>query len=91
MKKLWLVAFILFISTINLFAGVVERSPYDQKWEIMVTNCQGQTTIYYECVITNQGEYVVTFIPNSGNIPTGNGKTIKVFKNDCTSIVMQEQ
>ena len=91
MKKIIVVTLILFLSIANLFAGVVERSPYDQKWEITVINCRGQATIYHDCVITNQGEFVVTFIPNAGNIPTGNEKTIKIFQNDCTSIIMEEQ
>jgi len=72
-------------------SGVVEKSPYDQTWSIIVTNCQGITTIYSDCAITNQGEYVVTFIPNAGNMPTGRGKTIKIFRNDCTQIIMEQQ
>jgi len=91
MKYFIIGIFVLFLSIGNLFAGIVEQSPYDQKWEITVINCQGQATIYYDCVVTNQGEYVVTFMPNAGNIPTGNGKTIKVFRSNCTTVIMEQQ
>ena len=91
MKYLIIGTFILFISVANLFGGVVEKTPYDQKWDITVINCQGQTIIYYDCVITNQGEYVITFMPNAGNIPTGNGRTVKIFQNNCTQVIMEQQ
>ncbi len=81
-----LISFLL-ISTACASSG----SDYDKRWEIIVTDCQGNTTIYESCAITNQGEDVVTFVPNTGKGSNPHGPTIKVFLSDCQAVMMSEE
>jgi hypothetical protein len=67
-------------------------SDYDQRWDIYVTNCQGETTIYYDCAITNNGQSVVSFIPEAGKISGFQGPEIKIMRNNsCTEVIMIEK
>jgi hypothetical protein len=81
-----IVAILLLAGTLS--AGVVGNSPYDKVWDIFVSSCNGTTTVYYNCVITNMGEYTLAFIPDQGRIPTTNGKEIIVQKSECNSVTM---
>lgn len=90
MLKKIIVTILLLFSIIGTI-GIVERSPYDTRWEITVINCNGEIWVFNDCVITNQGQDVVTFIPGAGRIPTGNEKTLKIFRDNCTSIFMEEE
>jgi hypothetical protein len=83
---LLLVVIILMIANYAI-AGVVGQSPYDKTWDIYVSECSGSTVIYYDCVITNLGQRSISFIPDQGRIPTGNGKEITVNKTGCTSVM----
>jgi len=95
MKKLTkIIAIMIFISMISVslcLAGVVGNSDYDKIWTIIVTNCSGSATVYHGCVLVNQGEDWVSFIPDQGRIPTGNGKVIKVSNSMCSQIIMEEE
>lgn len=93
-KKLQLtVAVILFtfVLVAPAKAGISGKSPYDLVVDIYVTTCDGDKTVFYDCVITNIGPYSVSFIANQGRIPTGNGKEIIVSKNTCTSVILVER
>jgi hypothetical protein len=68
-----------------------DESMYDQRWEIIIIDCQGNTTIYNNCAITNQGESVVSFIPNAGRVGDPRGRAIRVFLRSCTQVIMQEE
>ena len=87
MRYLTTVLFILMLTVSVACAGQWE-SEYDQVWEITVTDCQGNTTIYHECRITQDGLYVVTFMPNQGKIASGNGPIIRVYRSNCTEVIM---
>jgi hypothetical protein len=76
----------LFLTIVTSYAGVVGESPYDKNWDIYVSDCNGSISIYYNCVITNLGQRSISFIPDQGRIPTGNGKEITVNKTGCTSV-----
>ena len=69
-------------------ADVVGESPYDQVFDIYVETCGGERIVYRDCVVTNVGQWVVSFIPDQGRIATGNGREIIVHKNLCASVVM---
>ena len=88
MKYFTTVLFILMLSVSVACAGSQWESEYDQVWEITVTDCQGNTTIYYDCRITQDGLYVVTFMPNQGKMATGNGPIIRVYRSNCTEVIM---
>ena len=82
------VLFILLLTVSVACAGSQSASEYDQSWEITVTDCQGNTTIYYNCLLTQDGLYVVTFMPNQGKIQSGHGPVIKVYRSNCTEVIM---
>jgi hypothetical protein len=83
-----IVFLIVFFGIICSYAGVVENSPYDKNWDIYVSSCNGATTVYYNCTITNLGQDSISFIPDQGRIPTSNGKEVIVQKGLCTSYTM---
>lgn len=89
MKYVIIAIFILCLSATSLFAGSDESS-YDKRWEITVINCNGGVTVYNNCALTNQGQWVVSFIPNSGKISTSRGPEIRVIQSTCTEVILKE-
>lgn len=87
---LGLVLFLILLLAVPVVAGVIGDSPYDSLYDIIVTSIDGTTVIYSNCVITNVGEWSVSFIPDQGRIATGNGKQIIVNKL-ATSVTMIEK
>lgn len=79
------------LATSFCIAGIINDSPYDKNWTIVVESCNGSVVTYNNCVLTNMGEYSVSFIPNQGRIPTGNDKEIIINKNSCTTVTMMEK
>ena len=88
MKYLITVLFILLLTASVAIAGNQWKSEYDISWDVTVTDCRGNTTVYEDSLIVNDGDSFVTFMPNQGKIASGNGPIIKVYRSDCTSIVM---
>ena len=73
------------------YAGVISNSPYDNVWDIKVTDCHSKTVFYKNCVITNLDEWSLSFIPDQGRIPSGNGKEVIVYRNSCTSVTLTQK
>jgi hypothetical protein len=89
-KKLLLtIILVLFLFT-SSFGDVIGRSKYDGIYDIFIAQCNGVTKVYRNCVITNDGEYSISFIPDQGRIQTGNGKQIFVTK-DCATVTLIEK
>jgi len=90
--KILLVVNLLLVFAIGFASANRFKSDYDQRWDIYVTNCQGQTTVYYDCAITNNGQSVVSFIPDAGKISGFQGPEIKIMRNNsCTEVIMIEK
>jgi len=88
MKHLIIILFIMLLTIITVNAGNQWESKFDQSWKITVNDCQNDITIYNNCLIVNNGINTLTFMPNQGRIPTGNGTVIKIFRSACTEISM---
>lgn len=91
MKYLTTILLVLLLTVSVACAGNQWSSEYDQSWEVIVTDCQGNTVIYYDCLIIQDGLYVLSFMPNQGKMPTGRGPIIKVFRSQCTEVMMIAQ
>ena len=92
MKYLISILFIIFLSVSTGTAGNQWKSEYDQTWKIIVTNCQGNTTVYKDCLIIDDTRFhTLVFMPNQGKIPSGDGLVIKVFRNACNDIIMTSE
>ena len=67
--KYLVVLFILLFTFSVASAGSQWEGTYDQVWDITVTDCKGVTKIYQDCLIVNDGLFVITFMPNQGRMP----------------------
>ncbi len=95
MKNIWLVnklllALLIILLSAPVIAGVIGDSPYDGVYDIIVTSIDGTTEIYSNCVITNIGQWSISFIPDQGRIQTGNGKQIIVNKVAATVTMVEK-
>jgi hypothetical protein len=75
----------------GVIAGNRFKSDYDKRFTITVVDCQGNVTVYKSCAITNLGQTVVSFIPDSGRISGFNGEEIQIIKNTCTQVIQTEE
>ncbi len=89
MKYLITILLILLLSVSLVSASNQWKSEHDQSWEITITDCQGNVTIYKDCLIVYDDRFnSIAFMPNQGNIPTGNGAIIKILRSTCVHITM---
>lgn len=89
--KIFAVIALLVFLTISASAGLVGKSEYDVVWTITVIDCQGTTTIYKDCRITNSGQFWISFMPGQGNIASGNGKEIHInTSNSCVKVIKEQ-
>ena len=91
MKRFIIGLLIVLLLTSVAYTGNQWTSVYDQSWQITVTDCQGNTTIYNDCLVVEDGLYLLMFMPNQGKIPTGNGPIIRVYRSNCTRVIMAAQ
>jgi hypothetical protein len=90
-EKIIMASVLLFFMIVPALAGIVGKSEYDVVYTITVIDCQGSATVYRDCRLINTGQDWVSFMPNQGQIATGNGKAIHVSMRDgCTRVIKEE-
>jgi hypothetical protein len=89
--KALLIIFLICLFILPAAAGLVGKSEYDVVWRITVIDCNGGMRVYNNCRITNLGQSVVSFMPDQGQIASGNGREIIVTTNDGCTRVIKEQ
>jgi hypothetical protein len=88
--SIFLMTAFLIIGTISSSNAYRFNSNYDRLYDITVTDCKGNTTVYHNCVITDTNFVTLSFIPNSSRISVSREAQIIIILNSCTSIIMNE-
>ena len=81
----------IFLVVFPAFSGSMRQSEYDVVWKITIIDCKGNTIVYNDCRITNAGQFWISFMPDQGLIPSGNGKEIQINTgNGCVTIIKEQ-
>jgi len=78
MKIIATIILVLMLTVGVGLAGSGWESDYDAKWTITVTNISGNTTVYNDSCLTNQGQFGISFIPDQMSCPASHGKVVRV-------------
>jgi hypothetical protein len=97
MKRTWkerlvIASILLFFMALPALGGLIGKPDYDVVWRITVIDCQGKATVYEHCRIVNVGPGWIYFMPNQGQIASGNGKEVHISTdNSCTQVIKEEE
>ena len=90
-ERIVIASILLFLMVPPAIGGVGGTSDYDIVWKITVIDCRGNTTVYDNCRITNNGQFSISFMPDQGLISSGNGKIIVINTvSTCTTVIREE-